>query len=52
MMDLAAQTKSRKLRVDSMKSLMFGSLGSSAQTELTSEVNHAKLVEEADRKEA
>jgi hypothetical protein len=50
-MDLAAQTKSRKLRVDLMKNLMSGSLGSSAQTELSSEVNHARLVEKAYRKE-
>ena len=51
MMDLAAQTKSRKLKVDSMKRLMSGSLGSLAQTELSSEVNHARLVEKAHRKE-
>ena len=51
MMDLAVQTKSRKLKADSMKRLMSGSLGSSAQTELSSEVNHARLVEKAHRKE-
>ena len=51
MMDLAAQTKSRKLKVDSMKRLMSGSLGSSAQIELSSEVNHARLVKKAHRKE-
>lgn len=50
MMVLATQTKSRKLKVDSMMRLMSGSLGSLAQTELTSEVNHARLVEEIDRK--
>ena len=51
MMDLAAQTKSRKLKVDSMKRLMSGRAGHSAQIKLSSEVDHARLVEKAHRKE-